>query len=346
VNAVGFSVLLLAMALSTGIADHPTAAWVAKVNGEPISLREFERRVLRNRALGATHFAEKYHARDSADFWTTSFDGETPEQWVKKRALDECVRIKVELMLARDKGVIADVSYQAFLRALKRENQRRREFLASGQPIYGPQQYREDEFFTYFYNNVLIELKRRLGRQELRPSQEELEARYRADKERFYDRGYRIRMWEIETSYMRQRGETKTLTREQARAKIEEAKARLDRGERFEEVAPDYNEDRTLLERVMDEHTGRTDLNRTPKAVEQALKLEEGEASPVFEENEAFHILFCLEKEKLGYRPFEEVKANVALHCVEDKYQELVADLVAKAKVEINRPVYDAVRVR
>jgi len=320
--------------------------WVAKINGEPISVREFERRVLRNRAAAATYFAQKHQAQDSAEFWTTSFDGEVPSQWVRKKALEECVKIKIEQILARDKGLLQDIGYAAFLQKLDRENERRRKALAAGEPIYGPQQYGEDEFFTYVHNNMLIELKRRLGQHELLPTEEELQVRYQADKDKLYDRGYRIRIWEIEVSYLQREGEPKPLTREAAKAKIEEARVRLDKKERFEEVAPDYNEDKTLLERTMDENSQRTDLNRTPEAREQALKLEEGQASPVFEENDACHILFCLEKDKLGYRPFEEVKPNVAANCVEDKYQALVAGLVAKAKVEINRPVYENTQVR
>jgi hypothetical protein len=60
----------------------------------------------------------------------------------------------------------------------------------------------------------------------------------------------------------------------------------------------------------------------------------------------AFFILKCIEKDALGHQPFDEVQRSVQRQYVEHKYQELVAELVENASVEINRGEWDAVEVR
>ena len=340
--ATVMSLLVLTVALGHCADD----SWVAKVNGEVVSVREFERRIIRNRALAYNYFRQKYGAQDSADFWTTSYSGEVPVEWIRKKALDECVRIKIEQALARDKSVVGDISYTAFLDSLDRENERRRKALAAGQPIYGPQQYKEDEYFTYLFNNMLVELKRRLSQQEFHVSEETLRARYEADKDRLYARGDRVRAWVIEMPFYRRQDRPEPLTREQAKARIEEVKARLDKGELFEELATAYNEDRSLGEQTFDDTTARLDSSRRAEMRAQAMKLAEGETSDIFEELGTFYIVKGIEKESLGYQLFAKVRHNVRSRYVEERYEALIARLVTKAKVEINRSVYDSVQAR
>jgi len=338
--------MVLSFATVASSNEHPDT-WVVMVNGEPISVRLFQRRMVRNRASAYQYFRQKYGAEDSADFWTTPYDGEAPLEWIKQKTLDECVRIKIEQVLARDHGVIADAGYGAFLSSLERENERRRKALAAGEPIYGPQQYAEDTYFTYSFTNMVLELKKRLSKGgELFALDATLLAYYESVKDELYDRGDRVTVWAIEISFGQREGESEGLTREEARAEIEGVKARLDRGDRFEDLAGEYNDSGSLNERTMDDDTARFDWRRRPHTREHAMKLGEGEASDIFEEGGAFCILKCAERNDLGYMPFDEVKGNVRTRYTDEKYEEMADRLVRDAQVEINRPVYDRITVR
>jgi hypothetical protein len=325
-------------ALSTG---------VATVNGDPVSIRLFERRLARNRFAAFGYFGRTYGVTTpGADFWTTSYEGEVPAEWLKQRVLAECVRIKVELGLAKENGLVPDTSYAAFLRTLDRENERRRECLAKGEPIYGPKQYREDEFLLYAMNNMRILLQRRLWEGRLRASEETLREHYESTKGHRYDRGYRVKVWAIEVQYGRRSGYEEWLTREEAKAKIEEAKRRLDEGEPFEALAAEYNENGELNEDVFDFESRLADKSHRASRREEAMSLSEGETSDIFEDMSAFFILKCLEKEALGYQPYEEVAGHVRRHYVQEKYEALVDELVEAAAVEVNQPEWDRVEMR
>ncbi len=320
---------------------------VAKVNGDPVSVRLFERRLARNRFAAFGYFGRTYGVTTpGADFWSTSYEGEVPAEWLKQRVLEECVRIKIELGLAKENGVVPDTSYAAFLRALDRENERRRECLAKGEPIYGPKQYREDEFFLYVINNVRIAVKRALWKGRLYASEETLEEYYEWAKEKYFDRGDRVKVWAIEIIYGRREGYPESLTRDEAKAKIEEAKKRLDTGERFEDLASEHNENGFLNEYVFDYETRSIDKSHRASKREEAMRLCEGEISDIYEEMNSFFILKCVEKEKLGYLPFEDVRGRVKKLYVDGKYEELIDNLMSTAEVEINEDRYAAARLR
>jgi hypothetical protein len=328
------------------VPEESLTTYVAKVNGDPVSVRLFERRLARNRFSAFQHFGAKYGAKPDADFWTTSYQGETPAEWLRKRTLEECARIKVELGLAKENGVIADTSYAAFLRALDRENERRTECLAKGEPIYGPQQYKEDEFFLYLMNNARIATQKRLAQETFTATDETLEKYYESVKDRYFDRGYRAKVWAIEIIYGQRGGYPESLTRDEAKAKIEEAKKRLDKGERFEDVASEYNEDGSLNDYYFDHETRSLDKSHRASKREEAMRLSEGEISDIYDEMNSFFILKCIEKERLGHEPYEEVRGAVRRYYVEAEYQSLVGERVEAAEVEVNSPVYQGIAVR
>lgn len=321
-------------------------SWVATVNGEPVATRLFQRRVTRNRARAHIYFGQHYGATDSADFWTTSFGGEVPLDWVRRRALDECVRFKLQQMLARENGLLQDISYTAFLESLARENERRSRALEAGEPIYGPTQYREDEYFLYVFTNMVIELKRRLGERPLAPTDEEVRAHYEAVKDELYARQDRVTVQIISVPFRDMGSRPQHITREEARPIIEVARGRLEAGDPFEELAREYNEDRRVAERTFDEDSRRFDERRTLHLREEAMKLSPGETSGIFEENNTFYIFRCTARSPVGYMPFEEVALSVRAHCVGQRYEDLIAELVRDVAIEINRSAYDQVQVR
>jgi hypothetical protein len=324
--------------------ETPPEPWLAKVDGEPISTRLFERRLMRDRAAAYRYFSQKYGASDSAGFWTTPHDGETPLDWLKKRTLDDSVRIVVEQTLARKHGVLSDVSYSAFLQALERENERRRKALAAGEPVYGPQQYGEDEYFNYLFANMVIEVKRRLSAGEFAAPDDVLRQRYEQCKETLYNRGDRVVVWAISVRFASRSQEN--LSREAARAIVEALRAKLAPDATLESLKAACGTAASVEEMAFDDSSARADGMTRALARGEAMKLSPGEVSPVFEERSAFWLLKCVSREPLGYRPFEEVRDSVRSRYVDERYDALVNGLVCKAKVEISSEVYDAIYAR
>ncbi|MFB3882425.1 MAG: peptidylprolyl isomerase [Armatimonadota bacterium] len=344
---VSFSALMLAGAAlgSSPSGDGlPADTWVARVDGEPLSARLFERRLIRNRSDAYRYFRQKYGVADSAGFWTTPHDGDTPLDWLRTRTLAECVRMLVEQKLALGHGVVADTSYSAFLSALARENERRRRAVAAHQPVYGPEQYDEDEYFDYCLANTVIELKRRLGAGELAASDDVLRQRYEESKAALYDRGDRVVVLAVRVPFSSSSGGSSAPA--DAKQLASEVRDKLAADATAESIESACGYRASVEELVFDDATARADGTVRPLARGEAMELAPGQVSPVFHERGSSWVMKCLSRQPLGYRPLDEVKDNVRSRYVDERYEALVADLVSRASVEINREVYDAVKVR
>ena len=126
VAAITVAILGIIKYMNNNSGDNLT---VATVNSEPISVREFKRQLAQKSSDIYTYFREKHGVvGDSKDFWTTSYGGEVPIDMARDKTLKECVNVKAQQILAKQNGILNDISYAAFLSDLSKENRRRAKY--------------------------------------------------------------------------------------------------------------------------------------------------------------------------------------------------------------------------
>lgn len=160
-------------------------SFIATVNGDQISVREFKNALINLRTDIFTYFNQKYGAEISNDFWTRTFNGEVPIELVKRKALDNCIKVRIQYALAKREGILQDTSYSSFLRSLDEENNRRKAAIEKKQVIYGPVQYSESNYFAYTLSNLTSKLINKLDEKELKAEESELKLFYEKNKERY-----------------------------------------------------------------------------------------------------------------------------------------------------------------
>ena len=104
---------------------------------------------------------------------------------MKKKALDECIRIKIQQILASENGIIQDISYEIFLKNLQLENKRRKNASESKQVIYGPKEMTELTYFNYVFSNMIIRLKNQLADKQFKVNEDRISAYYQTNKTNF-----------------------------------------------------------------------------------------------------------------------------------------------------------------
>lgn len=149
---------------SSALGDDDVVAWV---DDEPVTAEEFSFFANRNKYKIMTLFKNEHKLKYHADFWHDRTVGKTPLDVLKGETLDSIVKIKVQLILAKEYGIVKDISFQAIQIYLENENLRRQEALKNNIVIYGPQQYTMDNFYDYFTSNLIIKLKDYLLRNNL-----------------------------------------------------------------------------------------------------------------------------------------------------------------------------------
>ncbi len=130
---------------------HTTAtdAVVMMIDGEPVTTAEYTL-VMRERVAEVfNYFHEKSGLEDRLGYWKDDGQSENPIRKLRERVANELKQIKTVQRLAKQKGVVRDISFQAFKERLTHENIRRLKALDQKQVVYGPKQYDETRYYYF-----------------------------------------------------------------------------------------------------------------------------------------------------------------------------------------------------
>lgn len=311
--------------------------WIASVNGMRVEPGEFALLLAQERTRTALRFKTAYGAAASGDsFWTTPYGGATPADYAKQAALQRLIRLKLEQRLALERGVDAPADYSEYLRRWRHENERRKEALKTGAPLYGPVQYEEWNYYDYLHTNMVAALKEKLKDSELHVSEQEARDAYEQRKESRYRLAPEATVELLSFP---------AAAREQA----EGAAAMLRAGASFAEARAAYAS--ALLPNGPAGEAVKLGAARSeePSEAEErllqaALELKPGEAAAVSDAN-AVRVVRLIALQTQGYRPFDEVKEALRGELADRRYEELIERLQAQAAVETNRAAYERVKV-
>ncbi|WP_152395022.1 peptidylprolyl isomerase [Paenibacillus guangzhouensis] len=348
--------LAIVILLTTGVtAAFARGAWsapdqaedaIATVNGVPISIAEFNRAIRLNKSQVIHYFQNTYHAEQTKQFWTTAFHGEIPAEMLKKKALEESVRIKVRQLLAKERGALQEVSYQGFLQQLQQENQRRAQAISNNQVVYGPAQYDEDSYFEYVISNVTLAAKRQMLQTVLQQNESLPKQFYEQHKaERYLTPGL-VKIQRISRSFLDSNHHTDPSLQQEIKQQLEEAAAKLQFGGDFEEIAAVYNPQDTALELTI--HLGDERRNARSPIAQAAVKLPVDAISQIIEENGSYHLLKCIERVEPNaeYLPYEQVKEQVLQDLIQQEYESMIYERMTTADIQVNDKQMQSVQIQ
>ena len=84
---------------------------VATINGEKVVLAEFQHWLSLNKFKVYSFFYKKFGVRGSENFWQSTYGGYFPKDILKEIALKEIIRIKLQMILAKEKGILSTINY-------------------------------------------------------------------------------------------------------------------------------------------------------------------------------------------------------------------------------------------
>ena len=149
---------------------------MACVNDEAISKSELKHWMLLEKANVYNYFYQTYKETANDNFWTQQLGDEIPLNKLREVALYKAKRSKVQLTLARDKGIIATADFDGIIQKLANVNNDRKAKNEKGEPIYGPVKFTSRTYFFDYFDKTVIELKNALAKNELKPDNLQLQA--------------------------------------------------------------------------------------------------------------------------------------------------------------------------
>lgn len=318
---------------------HKEDSQVATVNGEPISRLEFTRVLKEKSSQIYSYFHTRYQAEDNKDFWITEFDGQVPIEMAREQALEDCIKVKLQQMMARDKGLLVDISYEGFLDRLHDENKNREKAVKNNEVIYGPIRFGETEFFNYTFSNMILELKDKLAEKELTVEDVFLEDYYHEVKEKIYKKHDKIMINKMSIHF-------NNLTKDKAITILTEIQQGIkDKNMTVEEIKH-YNENIQLEALVIDETNAREYAKSKEMIYDVLRELSKGDVTDIMEDNNQVFILSCTDRQEQGYYDFDQVKDHVRQLYVDQAYDKLVKQMMEEAVVEIDEKALKNIWVR
>ncbi|WFR55752.1 hypothetical protein QA584_19335 [Anaerocolumna sp. AGMB13025] len=337
--AIAVSAVLCGVLKNRAVRDD----YVARYNGEEIDRGEFMLQLQLERTNTFDYFFQKYGAVYSDDFWNRDYNGEVPVRYAREKAMQNCVYMKAVKILAKEQGLIEDISYKTFVRSLTAENKRRKKATEKKQPVYGPIQYDESSYYTQINTNLIIKSKEKLLEGEYNPSDAELRAYYERVKDKYYKQEDFVQIKKLSISYGQSLGAFTEEDRKVAVEKMQALKNRLELGESFENIAESEADMVRISDITFDAETAGTYSKSEPLLYETVKLLDIGQTSGVIDEvqQKQAEIILLLDRESNGYKDYEEYKDSVVSNYIDEKYNELIEQNIKAGDLDINKAVYE-----
>lgn len=175
--------LILIFILCSCSESKETNKTVFTVNGEAVTQNEIDYFTNQNRSRVMSKFITEYGAEINDTFWQTEFDGQTPQEYLDALVQEKAIKAKIQLVLCRENGIYEDISYESFYNLAIKYNEENSDKLSVGIntiPL--------DNFYDYYIDNGVMELKNILGETKLSPTTDELNSKIKEIKDRYKDK--------------------------------------------------------------------------------------------------------------------------------------------------------------
>ncbi|MGI2295344.1 hypothetical protein [Paenibacillus sp. GXUN7292] len=310
---------------------------ILTINHHKVTIDEFNVFLQDSKALTISHFQNKYNAEYNKDFWQTSFQGETPIEHLKNKALNKLKEYKVEQIMMLEEGVVEDISHQHFLKALEEENLLRQQKLNSNEPIYGPRQYQTVEYFQYSHTlnrQRLIDKLVLAARDE--HTEEFFESYYEKIKARYFKKRKRFDYEQIvvhKTEDSEQQFDKLLYLTSKEPLSTEEAIKRVD----LEATIEQKHLDMALISR---------DDVWNSFLFESFLELKTGEFMELLPEYEQHDLTYRLTHiYDDGYEKYEDVKNGIPQYYIQELLEQRLRESINQAEVVIHERAFNNIRM-
>jgi len=319
---------------------------VLLVNGEAINRREFQFRMERRRGPVIHHFRETYGADSNAPlFWTTYFGEITPMDFSREQTLNNSIFIKMEQILANERGIIDDITYEYFLEILEEENAHRRQAREQGQVVHGVSEVSEESFFNSRHQYMVEYLLESLIHEGLiTPSRAEIEQYFNDNIDNFRhpdDLTVQIIYVPYIFGYENSRNEAQLL--------LEEILAQLQNNLDFDALANHIingNVDGvSYQELVIDDETDPMTFDNFWYAIVEAAEMPIGTVSGIIDNFDNLAIIRCTERVYRGFMTLSEVEPWISNRLAHRNYFEFINSQIAAANIIINYEVFNSMTI-
>ncbi len=307
---------------------------VMEVNGEPVTKEEFSLFMEKEKSAVRTYFKIKYDVEDQENYWIKVYHGESPLENLKKRGYEQCIEAKVLQILAKEHGLIDDISFDALVKSCDEYNKKQK----TGKIISGLGAYSLKDYYDYYMSNLRLELEEQLAATVLLVSEDEIREYYDSNPD-LYKNKEEVKVGEVYFSYNIE-------DKKEIYAKAAKAKQMLEKGTDFSELCQKYNSDGIMHEATFLLTEEGSQLKSNKEILEAVREMSVGGYSEVLDQGSGYSILKLLSHTTDSEYSFSAMKEQIRDILTRQKFEAYLEEQLRNSSVQINQRVYKRITIK
>ena len=308
---------------------------VATVNNEPVLMKELLMSEQKCKASIIQEFKLKYKLNYDDNFWQNKNFVISPFEVLKNKALELAIEIKIQQILARQYGLVKDISYTAFLNDLKVENDRRKKATLNKSVFFGPTQFSEENYFDYKYSNLIISLKRLLADSLFKVQDDKIRSLYENEKDSLYKltdfiQVLRIDVIKCDNSNYVNLGESEEINMLISIIKSQLLNGTFDINE-FNKPIRNKWYIKTLIQNFDPLSYQNMEGEEKAEILSQINNLSTDKFSSVTKRTNCYRMYQVLQRNSMGYKTFESAKNSLKDQYISSSYRNYISTLRKKS---------------
>jgi hypothetical protein len=255
----------------------------------------------------------------------TAAEKESAAKAMVDSAISHAIVIKIQQLLAVEKGIISDPSYPAFRQKWQEENSSRRTAIGKGDVVYGPAEFTEAAFYDYNTSNILSQLKSSFAKENVDITDQRLRARYDSLRERMFRMPDAMTFLRIDVPLSES-------------GQLDDLRKDIVDGRSIDEMLQQY---RCSVDTITAGEWKSLNGGEDVAAITQkAGLLRSGEVSSWMREEDMQVVLKCLTREPAGFIPFEQVRATLRAQIIDSEFDGVVKQRRVQTVVSVDSSEY------
>jgi len=309
------------------------SAYVISVDDMAVDKEEYMLHLKPEIALTYNYFYLNHDVEPNPIFWTTSYGGIRPIDFIKRKTDSKLKRIKIIQGLASEFKVINTFSYDEFSILWEQKNKDRAFKKSNGEVIYGPVKVGKREYYTYLFTNLEIRLKDKLNRELFQSTTAELREHFEKIKSKHF-------LYASEASIEILHMDESRISKTSRDAWVENARSSLENGESMTSYASRQTGWTLDTLNLLDSEKAYGEENYKARIKDIVPNLKMGEIRTLSVDFKLY-IFQLLSPLKTSFREFEEVKDQVLFDFRDQMYATFIEQRMSQALIVKNDIVYE-----
>lgn len=317
--------------------SHP----VFTIDGCKVTKAEFQFFMKEKEGEARNYYQTQYGITLSGSLWQKQVDKNTPEEYLKDIAYEECTKTKSLFLMAKENELIDSADFSDFLDAVKKENEKRSLAVDQGEIVYGKVNFTPEEYLGHLKTELETNLIKNLSQKPEDPlftTEEEILNFFNVHKEEWNANTTITKVWDFSVAKEQKESKRQLMELGKALSSKKSTKARKEIIRNLKEIHSE--------QRIFTADTYRKDLYSCMEVRSMSEQVPVNEVSTVFESEKDYHLIWVTKRQTDEEKAYKMYKARIREALMHEKFKCYLENYQKSLKIDLNNKVYRKIKIK